>query len=176
MTTVYVLYGEIGSGKTHVGRHIANQTGLPFIDGDSWLPEHLSRKVEYGLPLTKKDVMSFVEGRLIPCALEEYRCRGGFILAQALYSAQLRDLLQRTLCRELDASVIYVRIKPASWWQNLRGLLSRKFGLVWVASWILSKPFFEAGSALDLEITNDRTTPIEGNVRSLIALIGNRHW
>lgn len=56
-TTVYViiLMGAAGAGKSTVGRHLANELGWRFIDGDDFHPTANLEKINRNLPLTDKD-------------------------------------------------------------------------------------------------------------------------
>jgi gluconokinase len=52
---IVVLAGVAGSGKTTVGRLVAERLGLMFADGDSFHPAANVAKMRAGLPLTDAD-------------------------------------------------------------------------------------------------------------------------
>jgi len=52
---IVVLAGVAGSGKTTVGRLVAERLGLMFADGDSFHPAANVAKMRAGLPLTDTD-------------------------------------------------------------------------------------------------------------------------
>jgi len=52
---VILLMGVSGSGKTTVGRALAERLGVPFLDGDDFHPPENVRKMAAGKPLTDDD-------------------------------------------------------------------------------------------------------------------------
>lgn len=52
---IVVVMGVCGSGKTSVGRLIAERTGWTFVEGDDLHPEANLRKMAAGTPLTDDD-------------------------------------------------------------------------------------------------------------------------
>src|SRR5262245_61131467 len=52
---VIVLMGVAGSGKTTVGRVLADQLGWPFRDADEFHPPANVDKMSHGIPLTDHD-------------------------------------------------------------------------------------------------------------------------
>jgi gluconokinase len=52
---VIVLMGVAGSGKTTVGRLLAQELGWPFFDGDDFHPRANIKKMAAGEPLTDAD-------------------------------------------------------------------------------------------------------------------------
>lgn len=55
MSTVYVMMGVSGCGKTTIGRAWANRLGCPFYDGDDFHPAQNVAKMANGIPLTDAD-------------------------------------------------------------------------------------------------------------------------
>ena len=51
----YVLMGVMGSGKTSIGRALAQRIAITFIDGDSLHPPSNIEKMSSGVPLTDAD-------------------------------------------------------------------------------------------------------------------------
>ncbi len=58
---IVVLMGVSGSGKTTVGRALANQLGWPFADADDYHPEANKAKMHAGIPLTDADRQPWLE-------------------------------------------------------------------------------------------------------------------
>lgn len=52
---VYVIMGVSGSGKSTVGRALAEDLGCPFFDGDDFHPPENVAKMSRGIPLTDAD-------------------------------------------------------------------------------------------------------------------------
>lgn len=52
---VVVLMGVAGSGKTTVGRLLAQELGWPFYDADDFHPVENREKMRSGLPLSDED-------------------------------------------------------------------------------------------------------------------------
>jgi gluconokinase len=52
---IVILAGVSGSGKTTVGRLLADRLGWPFADGDSFHPAANVAKMAAGIPLTDDD-------------------------------------------------------------------------------------------------------------------------
>jgi gluconokinase len=55
MTTIVIVAGVSGCGKTTIGALIAGRKGWPFTDGDSFHPPANIAKMAEGLPLTDED-------------------------------------------------------------------------------------------------------------------------
>ncbi|MFM8378830.1 MAG: gluconokinase, partial [Planctomycetia bacterium] len=55
MTTVVVLMGVCGSGKTEIGRRLAARLGCDFLDGDDFHPLENVAKMRAGTPLVDTD-------------------------------------------------------------------------------------------------------------------------
>lgn len=51
----FVVLGVSGSGKSTVGRMLADQLGCPFYDGDDFHPPENRDKMARGVPLTDED-------------------------------------------------------------------------------------------------------------------------
>lgn len=54
-TTIVVLMGVSGAGKTTIGRLLATHLGWPFYEGDDFHPRANIQKLRQGIPLTDQD-------------------------------------------------------------------------------------------------------------------------
>lgn len=52
---VYIVMGVAGTGKTTVGRLLAGELKIPFLDGDDYHPESSKLKMKRGIPLDEAD-------------------------------------------------------------------------------------------------------------------------
>jgi gluconokinase len=52
---IIVLMGVSGSGKTTIGRLLAQDLGWRFLEGDDYHPRNNVRKMQQGIPLEDKD-------------------------------------------------------------------------------------------------------------------------
>ena len=55
MSPVIVIMGVSGSGKTAVGRSLAQRLKCPFFDGDDFHPPDNVAKMSKGIPLDGRD-------------------------------------------------------------------------------------------------------------------------
>jgi gluconokinase len=67
---IVVLMGVAGSGKTTVGKVLANQLGWKFVDADDYHPAAYKQKMRRGIPLTDEDRKPWLQtlARLIDSA------------------------------------------------------------------------------------------------------------
>lgn len=77
---IVVLMGVTGSGKTTIGRRLADDLGWTFLDADDFHPASNVAKMHAGVPLTDEDRRPWLEA--IRLRLVEARDRGeGVVLA-----------------------------------------------------------------------------------------------
>src|SRR5262249_9697997 len=96
-TMIVVLMGVTGSGKTTVGRILAQQLGWTFYDADDFHPASNVSKMRRGIPLTDEDRKPWLQtlARLI----DEARDRGANIV---LAGSELKPAYQDYLSHALD--------------------------------------------------------------------------
>lgn len=63
--TVFVLMGVSGSGKSTVGRRVAEELALAFIEGDDFHPERNVQKMTEGVPLTDEDRAPWIDALIV---------------------------------------------------------------------------------------------------------------
>jgi len=91
MTSVIIIMGVSGSGKTTIGKMIAQRLGLPFFDGDDYHPVENVSKMKAGQPLDDDDRFPWLT-RLHEIAMNHVSENGCVIACSALKEAY-RQLL-----------------------------------------------------------------------------------
>ena len=103
---VVVMMGVAGTGKSTVGRALADATGWVFLDADDFHPEENLQKMRSGVPLTDVDRWPWL--RELSEVLRTYQAKGeGCILACSALKQSYRTLLE-------DAA-------PSAYWFFLNG-------------------------------------------------------
>jgi len=140
--TIYILFGEMGVGKNHIGEQLAAHLGCDFFDGDNAFPPNLKEKIKRCESLTKREVRSYVLGNLIPCIVTAglHSKSPDLVVAQALYIQEHRDIISWSLA---DYQIEWVHIKPPSFLTHMRRLCSRESGLKWMLLGLISKAAFQ---------------------------------
>jgi carbohydrate kinase (thermoresistant glucokinase family) len=87
---IYIM-GVSGSGKTTIGRKLAEKIKMPFFDGDAFHPKSNKEKMKSGIPLTDEDR----EGWLIAIneKAKEQGKKDGAIFACSALKEKYRSLL-----------------------------------------------------------------------------------
>jgi 6-phosphogluconate dehydrogenase len=98
---IYIM-GVSGSGKTTIGLHLAEETGLPFYDGDDFHSAYNRNKMASGKPLTDKDRYSWLEAirRHVVDQLKTNSC----IIA----CSSLKDRYRQMLAEGIEAQTKWV--------------------------------------------------------------------
>jgi gluconokinase len=93
-TVVYVviLMGAGGSGKSTVGRYLANELGWRFVDGDDFHPPANLEKMNLNLPLTDEDRHPWLE-RLREAINEWVTTETRVVLATSLLKSAYRTVV-----------------------------------------------------------------------------------
>lgn len=96
--------GVSGSGKTSIGRGLAEALGLPFIEGDDHHPPANREKMASGRPLDDADRAPWLAelGRV----LAEAEGDGGAVLACSALKELYRDVLREDLTHALH--IVYL--------------------------------------------------------------------
>ena len=103
---VIVLMGVSGSGKTTVGRILAQQLGWTFIDADDYHPAANVEKMHRGIPLTDEDRRPWLDTLR---QLVDGACQRGENLVLAC--SALKHAYQDYLERDEPACVHYVHLR-----------------------------------------------------------------
>jgi gluconokinase len=89
---VVVLMGVTGTGKTTIGKQLADDLGWEFFDADDFHPPANREKMHAGIPLTDADRWPWLRAlrRAIEQAIEDGR---GAVVACSALKASYRDVL-----------------------------------------------------------------------------------
>lgn len=90
MSVVVVVMGVSGSGKSTVGRLLAERLGVPYAEGDDFHPPANVAKMSSGQPLTDEDRWPWL--RLLADWIRAHGGSGGMITCSAL-KRKYRDVL-----------------------------------------------------------------------------------
>lgn len=89
---VIIIMGAAGAGKSTVGRHLANELGWRFVDGDDFHPQANLDKISRNLPLTDQDRDPWLER--LGAAITEWVTTGSqVVLATSLLKAAYRAIV-----------------------------------------------------------------------------------
>jgi len=89
-----ILAGVSGSGKTTVGRLLADRLGWPFADGDSFHPAANVAKMTAGIPLTDDDRWPWLAA--IGAWMDARNAAGGSgVVACSALKRRYRDVLRQ---------------------------------------------------------------------------------
>ena len=89
---VLILMGPMGSGKTTIGKMLAEKLGWPFFDGDSFHPKENVEKMRAGIALTDEDRRLWLE-KLRDKIQRWLKERQDTILACSALKQAYRDIL-----------------------------------------------------------------------------------
>lgn len=89
-----LVMGVSGSGKTHIGRLVAERLGAEFIDGDDYHSPASIDKMARGIPLNDEDRKSWLE--TLAEIFAEYRRRDiSVVIGCSALKRRYRDTLRR---------------------------------------------------------------------------------
>ncbi len=100
---IYVM-GVSGSGKSTIGKLLAEKLGYPFFDGDDFHPEANIEKMAQGKPLDDVDRKGWLE-RLNRLSIE-HKGEGAVIACSAL-----KEKYRKTLSEDLNDSYRFVYLE-----------------------------------------------------------------
>ncbi len=110
--------GVSGSGKTSIGRLLASEMSIPFIDADDHHPKVNIDKMSQGLGLTDDDRMPWLD-KLHTLAMDHLG--SGCIIA----CSALRKIYRERLSHSIDEHVVWIYLK-GSYEQIFDRMLARK--------------------------------------------------
>ena len=101
---IVVLMGVAGSGKTRVGRALAESLGWPFYDADDFHPPANVAKMAAGLPLTDDDRWPWLD-RIVD-ALRQIGADGGNAV---LACSALRQIYRDRIARAGNVRFVFLK-------------------------------------------------------------------
>ena len=143
MKTVYILFGEMGCGKTYCGSRYAKEYGFQFFEGDSVIPSRMLERVSQFKPITRDMIEEYMDVLSEAIAKRMETC-DHLIVSQALYmDLDRKDLKVFLECLGYEVRMWWVKVPL---WRNMQNLLTRTNGWKWVLYWLINKPFFQKPS------------------------------
>ena len=148
--TVFYVMGVSGSGKTTIGRLLAENLGFPFFDGDDYHPQANIDKMSKGEPLDDNDRQPWLQ-RLRELAVE-YGIPGCVIACSALKKSY-REILSEGLPHQTewvflkgDYQTILARMKERTGHYMPKELLRSQFDALESPGGAISVPIEETPS------------------------------
>ena len=127
--TVFVLMGVAGAGKSTVGRRVAAELALTFIEGDDFHPQANVQKMAAGTPLTDEDRAPWIEA--LAQGINARRPESDVVVACSALTQFVRDMLRQQVAEPThfilltaDASVIERRLLERPQHYMKAGMLS----------------------------------------------------
>lgn len=101
---ILLVMGVTGSGKTTVGRLLAQRLGWLFLDADDFHPAENIEKMKHGVSLTDEDRVPWlaaIHAELLKCAAKDQ----GAVLA----CSALKQSYRETLASGVDLRICYLK-------------------------------------------------------------------
>ena len=102
---VIIVMGVSGSGKTHIGKLLAEALSLPFHDADNFHTPGNVKKMEQGIALTDADRLPWL--KILGDNVDRWNEAGGAVLACSALKEGYRELLSH----HYTADVQFVYLK-----------------------------------------------------------------
>ncbi len=90
-STIYIIMGVSGCGKTTFGKLFAKRANMNFMDGDDYHPEENIQKMSKGTPLTDEDRQSWLE--TLRGIIENYHEFKPLVIGCSALKQRYRDIL-----------------------------------------------------------------------------------
>lgn len=100
-----IIMGVSGSGKTTIGQLLAEKTGWPFYDADSFHPQQNIDKMSAGIPLSDEDRWPWLD-RMNAFAKEKLTSSNVIFTCSAL-----KEIYRQRLVKDIDNNCRWVYLK-----------------------------------------------------------------
>jgi len=114
---VYIIIGVSGCGKTTIGKALASQLGISFLDADSYHTSGNVRKMKGGFPLNDKDRIPWLT--ILSGKIFEWSAGKGGVLACSALKQSYRELLCAQVSQG-DVCFVYLQISYESAYSRLQ--------------------------------------------------------
>jgi len=111
---VFYIMGVSGSGKSTVGKQLADHLQIPFYDGDDFHPEANIRKMQSGQPLNDDDRAGWLDS--IQKFAVEALSQGSLIIA----CSALKAIYRQTLNEGISSQWIYLKGDYELIWERMQ--------------------------------------------------------
>lgn len=142
MKSLILLFGEMGSGKSFIGKKMAAERGLTFVEGDKYVPDSMCLRVAAFRSISPDMIRLLIDNIKTYATHECLNSDNGIVLSQALYREEHRVELI-TFWEALGFNIEAHWVRPGLF-QHARQLLSRDRGFRWMMYWLFNKPFFQS--------------------------------
>ncbi|SBS40288.1 Thermoresistant gluconokinase [Marinomonas spartinae] len=105
-----VVLGVSGSGKSLIGKRLADALGYPFFDGDDYHNSSNIEKMSKGIPLSDQDRFGWLS--TLNALLKNHECA---VVACSGLKPEYRDMLKKDLD---DVSMLYLKGDFDTIWQR----------------------------------------------------------
>ncbi len=102
---IVIVMGVAGSGKTTIGRMLAERLGSDFLDADSLQSPANLRKIADGKPLTDADRRPWLD--TLHETLSQHAAKGASVV---LACSALKETFRRTIAGRLPVRWVYLKI------------------------------------------------------------------
>jgi gluconate kinase len=156
--TIFILFGEMGCGKTFYGRQMAtnrSQTGFHtrFWDADEAATQDMIDCIDEFKPMNRDMISRYVNILKTSIVRKAEEASSDLIISQALYMDEHRQQIIDHL--ELLGYTVHPYWVRCSLLTNAKRLLSRERGRGWLFYWLMNKPFFQRPKHFHTIINND---------------------
>jgi gluconokinase len=104
---VILVMGVVGSGKTTVGKLLAQKLGWTFLEADDYHSPANRQKMHLGIPLTDPDRLPWLTAIHDEMLLHESRGQNTVVACSAL-----KQTYRELLCANLPIKLVYLRVTP----------------------------------------------------------------
>lgn len=141
--TAFILMGVSGTGKSTIGRRVAGELALTFLEGDDFHPQRNVQKMAGGTPLTDEDRAPWIDA--LVTAINSRQPRRDALVACSALTNFVRDRLRAGVTEPLhfilltaDPEIIQQRLTNRGQHFMKAGMLgSQLAGLEWPAGAIV---------------------------------------